>query len=82
MTAVYPADQFDAEVDKVVATLVSGPAVALRKTKDAINAATLTELETALEREKQGQLVLISSHDFREGTKAFQQRREAKFTDS
>ena len=60
VTAVYPADQFDAEVDKVVATLVSGPAVALRKTKDAINAATLTELETALEREKQGQLVLIS----------------------
>ena len=82
VTAVYPADQFDDEVDKVVATLVSGPAVALRKTKDAINAATLTELEPALEREKQGQLVLISSHDFQEGTKAFQQRREAKFTDS
>jgi enoyl-CoA hydratase len=82
VTAVYPADQFDAEVDKVVATLASGPAVALRKTKNAINAATLTEFEAALEREKQGQLVLISSNDFREGTKAFQQRREAKFTDS
>jgi enoyl-CoA hydratase len=82
VTAVYPADQFDAEVDKVVATLASGPAVALRKTKQAINAATLTELEAALEREKQGQLVLISSTDFHEGTKAFQQRRPAKFTDS
>jgi enoyl-CoA hydratase len=82
VTAVHPADQFDAEVDKVVATLASGPVAALRKTKDAINAATLTELETALEREKQGQLVLISSNDFREGTKAFQQRRPAKFTDS
>jgi enoyl-CoA hydratase len=82
VTALYPADQFDAEVDKVVATLASGPAAALRKTKDAINAATLTELETALEREKQGQLVLISSDDFREGTRAFQQRRPAKFTDS
>jgi enoyl-CoA hydratase len=82
VTAVYPADQFDAEVSKVVATLVSGPVVALRKTKDAINAATLVELEGALEREKQGQLVLIDSHDFREGTRAFQQRRAAKFTDS
>jgi enoyl-CoA hydratase len=82
VTAVYPADQFDAEVDKVVATLASGPAAALRKTKDAINAATLVELEAALEREKQGQLVLISSDDFREGTRAFQQRRPAKFTDS
>jgi enoyl-CoA hydratase len=39
-------------------------------------------LEAALEREKQGQLVLIDSHDFREGTRAFQQRRPAKFTDS
>jgi enoyl-CoA hydratase len=65
----------------VVHALVSGPAVALRKTKDAINAATLTELEAALEREKQGQLVLLESNDFREGTKAFQQRRAAKFTD-
>jgi enoyl-CoA hydratase len=82
VTAVYPADDFDAEVDKMVATLVSGPAVALRNTKDAINAATLVELDAALEREKQGQLALISSNDFREGTRAFQQRRPAKFTDS
>lgn len=82
VSAVYPVDEFDAEVDKMINTLVSGPAVALRKTKDAINAATLTELEGALEREKKGQLALLDSHDFREGTKAFQQRRPATFTDS
>jgi enoyl-CoA hydratase/carnithine racemase len=82
VTAVYPADQFDAEVSKVVDTLVSGPAVALRKTKHAVNAASLTELEGALKREKQGQLTLLDSHDFREGTRAFQQRRAAKFADS
>ncbi len=82
VTAVYPTDVFDAEVDKVISTLVAGPAVALRKTKNAINAATLTELEAALEREKEGQLGLISSSDFREGTKAFQQRRPANFTDA
>ncbi|MBB2993147.1 enoyl-CoA hydratase [Mycolicibacterium iranicum] len=82
VSAVYPVEEFDAEVDKVLATLVSGPAVALRKTKDAINAATLTELESALELEKVGQLSLLDSHDFREGTKAFQQRRTATFTDT
>ena len=82
VSAVYPVAEFDAAVDKVIATLVSGPAVALHKTKDAINAATLTELESALELEKQGQLVLLESNDFREGTKAFQQRRTANFTDS
>jgi enoyl-CoA hydratase len=81
-TAVYPADTFDAEVDKVLAKLVNGPAMALRKTKEAINAATLTELEGAFGRELAGQSVLIRSNDFLEGTLAFQQRRSANFTDS
>jgi enoyl-CoA hydratase len=82
VTAVYPAEEFEAQVDKVIETLMSGPAVALRKTKNAVNAATLVELEAALEREKEGQLALLESADFREGTKAFQQRRPAQFTDS
>jgi enoyl-CoA hydratase len=81
-TAVYPAEAFDASVDTVISTLVSGPVVALRKTKQAINAATLTELEAAFERETQGQLMLLESDDFREGTRAFQQRRAPNFTDS
>ena len=82
VTAVYPAESFDAEVEAVIATLMSGPAVALRKTKQAINAATLTELEAAFERETQGQLQLLVSNDFKEGAKAFQQRRPATFTDT
>ena len=81
VTAVYPADSFDDEVDKVLATLVAGPAVAFRNTKDAINAATLTELHAALRRELEGQSTLITSHDFAEGTAAFQQRRTPNFTD-
>jgi enoyl-CoA hydratase len=82
VTAVYPAANFDAEVDKVIASLVGGPAVAFRLTKEAINAATLPELEGALERELRGQSVLLRSHDLAEGTAAFQQRRPAEFTDS
>ncbi|MCG7597120.1 enoyl-CoA hydratase [Mycobacterium sp. C3-094] len=82
VSAVYPADDFATEVDAVIARLARGPAVALRKTKDAVNAATLTELEGALEREKQGQLILLNANDSREGMRAFQQRREPNFTDS
>jgi enoyl-CoA hydratase len=82
VTAVYPADDFDAEVNKVVSGLLNGPAVAFAKTKHAINAATLTELEAALQRELEGQSVLLKSHDFREGATAFQQRRTPNFTDS
>jgi len=82
VSAVYPADSFEAEVDKVLATLVAGPAVAFSKTKNAINNATLTELEATLERELGGQAGLLISHDFAEGTLAFQERRPATFTDS
>ena len=79
---MYPADEFDAEVDKVISTLVSGPAVALRKTKHAINAATLTELEAALEREKRGPAGAAGVERLPRGHAAFQQRRAANFTDS
>lgn len=81
VSAVYPADDFESEVDKVVARLLAGPAVAYGKTKEAINAATLTELNPTLEREFDGQSKLIKSPDFLEGTTAFQQRRAPKFTD-
>jgi enoyl-CoA hydratase len=80
VTAVYPADDFDAEVDKVIATLASGPAESLRRTKQAVNAATLTELDGALGREREGQLELLISGDYKEGIKAFQERRPANFT--
>lgn len=82
VTAVYPADSFDAKVEDMLATLGTGPKVALQKTKDAINAATLTELDGALKRELHGQSGLLGSPDFAEGTRAFQERRVATFTDS
>jgi len=81
VTAVYPAEDFEAEVDKVISTLLAGPMVAYAKTKSAINAATLTELDSALERELQGQSVLLRSPDLIEGATAFQQRRAPNFTD-
>ncbi|OBI44660.1 enoyl-CoA hydratase [Mycobacterium kyorinense] len=81
ISAVYPAAAFDEEVDRVVSGLLSGPAVAFAKTKEAINAATLTELEPALHREMQGQAKLLKAHDFIEGATAFQQRRTPNFTD-
>ncbi len=82
VSAVHPAEDLDAAVAAVIDKLVSGPALALRKTKQAINAATLTELDAAITRESEGQLILLASKDFREGTKAFQEHRSPSFTDS
>lgn len=81
ISAVYPAEDFDAEVDKVLAALLAGPAVAYAKTKHAVNAATLSELDATLDREYVGQSILLNAHDFREGTRAFQDRRTPNFTD-
>lgn len=82
VSAVYPHNDLDSAVAEVIHTLMSGPAIALRKTKQAINAATLTELDAAIDRETAGQLTLLQSRDFREGTRAFQERRKADFTDA
>ncbi|CAJ1495109.1 enoyl-CoA hydratase [[Mycobacterium] kokjensenii] len=82
ISAVHPADEFDAEVDKLLASVLAGPAAAFAKTKHAINSATLTELDSTLDREYVGQSILLNAHDFREGTRAFQERRSPTFTDS
>lgn len=73
----------DEEFDEVVATLVrrlaAGPPLALAATKRAINAATLTELNGALERERTGQTVLMRTADMAEGMRAFSERRKPVF---
>jgi enoyl-CoA hydratase len=82
VTAVYPADRFDAEVDALLDSLVAGPAPALGKTKNAVNSSSLSGLEAALDFEKHWQSQLLESADFAEGATAFQQRRAPNFTDS
>jgi enoyl-CoA hydratase len=81
VSAVYPAEDFDAEVDRVLSGLLTGPAAALAKTKRTVNAATLTELDGALDREYVGQSTLLAANDFREGVRAFQEHRTPDFTD-
>lgn len=80
VSSVHPADELQSAAAEVIAKLAAGPSAALRETKRAVNAATLTELDGALRRETEGQLKLLRTKDFAEGTRAFQQRRAANFT--
>jgi enoyl-CoA hydratase len=82
ITAVHPAGDLESAADKVIERLLAGPAVAYAKTKQAINGATLSDLDAALARETAGQHVLLNSHDLREGIKAFQEKRDPTFTDT
>ena len=76
---VVPDDEFEAEVARVVRHLAGGPPLAFAASKLAINAATLHELDAALERERTGQTVLLRTADLAEGMRAFVEKRRPVF---
>ena len=76
---VVPDPDFPEAVAKVVRRLAAGPPLAFAATKKAINAATLAELDGALERERSGQTVLLRTDDAAEGMRAFSARRRPEF---
>ncbi|MCW2768385.1 MAG: Enoyl-CoA hydratase [Nocardioides sp.] len=71
--------EFADVVEKIVRRLVSGPPLAFAASKKAINAATLDQLEGALERERVGQSLLLRTTDVAEGMRAFGERRRPTF---
>jgi len=74
-----PDDEHDAALEAVVSRLVRGAPLAQSATKRAVNAATLTQLEPALERERSGQSLLLRTADAAEGMRAFRERRRPEF---
>jgi enoyl-CoA hydratase len=72
-------DAFDTVVTELTQRLVSGPPLALAATKRAVNAAAYAGLDTALERERTGQTVLLRTADAGEGMRAFAERRTPVF---
>lgn len=76
---LVPDEEFEAVVAKVARRLASGPPIAFAATKKAINAATIGDLEAALERERIGQVVLFGTEDAAEGMRAFVQKRRPNF---
>lgn len=72
-------EDFPDVVAKIVGRLALGPPLALAASKKAINAATLHQLEGALERERTGQTLLLRTDDVAEGMRAFSERRRPDF---
>ena len=71
--------EFPLLVDQVVGRLTRGAPLAQAATKKAVNAATLAQLEPALERERTGQTILLRTDDAAEGMRAFNQGRRPDF---
>jgi enoyl-CoA hydratase len=72
-------DDYQSVLADVLRSLSGGPTLAFGWTKRALAAATLTGLEPVQEIEAEGQLALVETADFREGARAFRERRTPDF---
>ena len=75
VTHVATADEFGTTVATIVRRLAASAPLAMAATKKAVNAATLTQLDAALERERTGQTLLLRTEDAAEGMRAFGEKR-------
>lgn len=73
-------DQFQAEVEALVAGLAVAPTRGLARTKELIYENGSAPLEVALKREGDTMRELGYTHDYREGVAAFMEKRSATFT--
>jgi enoyl-CoA hydratase/carnithine racemase len=72
-------DDYQSVLADVLRSVSGGPTLAFGWTKRALGAATLTELEPVQAIEAEGQTALIDTADFREGARAFRERRTPDF---
>jgi enoyl-CoA hydratase/carnithine racemase len=76
---VYPADEFDAAVDELVASIAEGPTVALRHAMRLIDAAAHKPFDAVLRDEAAAQGLALGTDDHVEGVEAFTEGREPTF---
>jgi enoyl-CoA hydratase/carnithine racemase len=76
---VFPAAQLEPAAWDFARTLAAGPPLVHRAVKAAVEAASHSTLDEALEGEVRGQLKLLASADFQEGIVAFLEKRAPAF---
>jgi len=76
---VIPDADFAAQVEALAARLAAGPTLAYARTKELYNRALSQPLEAQLEEERQSIARSGTTHDFREGVRAFLEKRPARF---
>ncbi len=76
---VFPAETFMEEAEKIAETLSQMPTHGLALTKKALNASMQNNLENQLALESKYQIEAAQTHDYKEGVKAFIEKRKPNF---
>ena len=76
---VFPDADFAAQTVALAGRIASGPTLAYARAKELYNRALSQPLETQLEEERQCIALSAATHDFREGVRAFLEKRPARF---
>jgi enoyl-CoA hydratase len=83
VSAVVPDAELEAEAQKLVADLLATTPLGLRLSKECLNASLdMNSMEAVVAMEDRNQILCAQTKDFREGIRAFLEKRPAKFTDS
>jgi 2-(1,2-epoxy-1,2-dihydrophenyl)acetyl-CoA isomerase len=77
---VVPDENFEDETRALSSKLAAMPTSALGQIKQTLHASFASDLETALEREAEGQALCGYTQDHKEGVAAFYEKREPNFT--
>ena len=76
---IFPDAEFASGVDALADRLASGPTLAFSRAKELYNRALSQPLDAQLEEERQCIARSATTHDFREGVRAFLEKRPARF---
>jgi enoyl-CoA hydratase/carnithine racemase len=78
-TRVVHPDELMPDASRLAARLVTGPPFALGMTKTLLNQELSVDLSTAIEMEAEGQALCMQTQNFREGHRAFKEKRPPVF---
>jgi enoyl-CoA hydratase/carnithine racemase len=80
LTSVTPDDRFDAEVERVLERLASGSPIVFRAIKDAVRAQYWDSPAAARLSELRWSEISSASEDYKEGRRAFEEKRAPRYT--
>jgi 2-(1,2-epoxy-1,2-dihydrophenyl)acetyl-CoA isomerase len=77
--ACYEDAEYEEKVAQLVSTIASRPTLALSNIKELMQASNLNTYDQQLDAERDTQRLMGLTHDFKEGVKAFAEKRKPEF---